>query len=94
VEGIAASLAEALDRMPQDRQPEIQKSLECGRRDAADGHLKQALGALADGFALYRAGLEQSRRDTEREQSFETPFRDELPNEPSHDPATPEDPTA
>jgi protein phosphatase len=94
VEGIAASLAEALDRMPQDRQPDIQKSLECGRRDAADGHLKQALGALADGFALYRAGLEQSRRDTEREQSFETPFRDELPNEPSHDPATPEDPTA
>ncbi len=73
VEGIAASLEGALDRVVPERQPSIKRSLECGRRDAADGQLKQALGALADGFANYRAALEQGRRDAERERLGEAP---------------------
>ena len=87
VEGIAASLAEAIDRVPPDKRTEIQRSLDCGRRDAADGHLKEALGALADGFAHFRAGMERSRRDSQQEQSFETPLRgspaDDMPEDPT-----------
>lgn len=73
VEGIAASLQESLGRVAPERQASIRESLECGRRDAADEEWKGALAALADGFAHYRAALEQTRRDAERARSLETP---------------------
>ncbi|MGA0040271.1 MAG: PP2C family protein-serine/threonine phosphatase [Pirellulales bacterium] len=73
VEGIAASLEEALDRVAPERQPSIRRSLDCGRRDAADGQFKEAIGALADGFANYRAALEQARRDADRERMVDLP---------------------
>jgi len=70
IEGIAASLEEAIDRVAPEHRAALRNSLECGRRDAADRHFREALGALADGFAGYRAALDEARRDAERQASM------------------------
>ena len=69
VEGIAASLEEAIDRVAPEQRPALRTSLDCGRRDAADGHYREALGALADGFAGYRAALDEARRSGSADQT-------------------------
>jgi serine/threonine protein phosphatase PrpC len=67
IEGIAASLEQAIGKVMPVFQADIRASLECGRRDATDGHIKESLGALADGFAGYRKALDRTRREAERE---------------------------
>lgn len=85
-EGIAASLEEALERVAPEQRAVIRESLDYARRDAVDSHFKEALGALADGFAGYRAALEQSRRDAHH---FNAPLPSgQTPAEPRDDQTT------
>lgn len=63
VEGLAASLEAAIERLPVDRQQAIRGMLARSRRDAAEGRSREALAGLAEGFMAYRRLVDDARRD-------------------------------